>query len=68
MSPIPTFYALYRSFTQCQFIEEEGDIIFYKNKHGVAARDVKECAIGDIKESGWTPAMQDQSVEFPKLD
>jgi len=37
----PTFYALYRSFTQCLFIEDEGDIVFYKNKKGVAVRDVK---------------------------
>ncbi|KAJ6561601.1 delta-12 fatty acid desaturase [Mycena capillaripes] len=33
-----TFRALYRSFTQCIFIEDEGDIVFYKNKHGEAAR------------------------------
>jgi len=38
----PAFYALYRSFTQCLFIEDEGDIVFYKNKHGVAARRVQE--------------------------
>ena len=36
----PTFYALYRSFTECQFVEDEGDIIFYKNKQGKAAREV----------------------------
>ncbi|KAF9003416.1 fatty acid desaturase-domain-containing protein [Cyathus striatus] len=36
----PSFYALYRSFTECLFVEEEGDIIFYKNKHGKAARVV----------------------------
>ncbi|KAF8216447.1 fatty acid desaturase-domain-containing protein [Mycena galopus ATCC 62051] len=33
-----TFYALYRSFTQCYFIEDHGDIVFYKNKDGEAAR------------------------------
>ncbi|KAF9041637.1 fatty acid desaturase-domain-containing protein [Panaeolus papilionaceus] len=37
-----TFYALYRSFTQCLFVEDEGDIVFYKNKKGVAARIVAE--------------------------
>lgn len=36
----PSFYALYRSFTQCLFVEEEGDIIFYKNKEGKAVREV----------------------------
>ncbi|KAJ7334091.1 delta-12 fatty acid desaturase [Mycena albidolilacea] len=33
-----TFYALYRSFTECCFIEDDGDIVFYKNKDGQAAR------------------------------
>lgn len=38
--PQPTVYALYRSFTECQFIEDEGDIVFYKNRQGKAARAV----------------------------
>jgi hypothetical protein len=42
----PAFYALYRSFTQCLFIEDEGDIVFYKNKHGIAARRVQEVGEG----------------------
>ncbi|KAF9524564.1 delta-12 fatty acid desaturase [Crepidotus variabilis] len=33
-----TFRALYRSFTQCCFIEDDGDIVFYKNKDGKAIR------------------------------
>ncbi|KAF5313871.1 hypothetical protein D9619_013113 [Psilocybe cf. subviscida] len=33
-----TFRALYRTFTQCCFIEDDGDIIFYKNKDGKAQR------------------------------
>ncbi|KAJ7475899.1 delta-12 fatty acid desaturase [Mycena latifolia] len=33
-----TFRALYRTFTECLFIEDEGDIVFYKNRHGKAAR------------------------------
>lgn len=35
-----TFRALYRSFTECCFIEDEGDIVFYKNKDGHAAREL----------------------------
>ncbi|KAJ8074956.1 hypothetical protein PM082_019283 [Marasmius tenuissimus] len=35
-----TFRALYRTFTQCEFIEDEGDIVFYKNKDGKAVREV----------------------------
>ncbi|KAG6917775.1 hypothetical protein DXG01_001180 [Tephrocybe rancida] len=64
----PTFYALYRSFTQCLFIEEEGDIIFYKNKDGVAVREVAQAAVKEIKESGWDPVEQDNNIAFPKLD
>ncbi|KAJ3507813.1 hypothetical protein NLJ89_g6095 [Agrocybe chaxingu] len=41
----PTFYALYRSFTQCLFIEDEGDIIFYKNKDGIAVRELDKSAL-----------------------
>ncbi|TFY81120.1 hypothetical protein EWM64_g2894 [Hericium alpestre] len=33
-----TFRALYRSFTECCFIEDEGDIVFYKNKDGEVQR------------------------------
>ncbi|RXW15580.1 hypothetical protein EST38_g10275 [Candolleomyces aberdarensis] len=40
----PSFYALYRSFTECQFVEEEGDIVFYKNREGKAAREVDKAA------------------------
>jgi len=37
-----TFRALYRTFTQCCFIEDEGDIVFYKNSKGEAARVVAD--------------------------
>ncbi|KDR74658.1 hypothetical protein GALMADRAFT_98973 [Galerina marginata CBS 339.88] len=32
----PALYALWRSFTQCRFVEAEGDILFFKNQHGEA--------------------------------
>ncbi|KAI0340342.1 hypothetical protein BDW22DRAFT_1430949 [Trametopsis cervina] len=35
-----TFRALYRSFTECCFIEDDGDIVFYKGKDGKAQRQV----------------------------
>ncbi|KAA1473041.1 hypothetical protein DENSPDRAFT_218688 [Dentipellis sp. KUC8613] len=43
-----TFYAFWRSFTQCLFIEEstEGGIAFYKNGRGEAAREVAVGAVG----------------------
>ncbi|TBU48918.1 fatty acid desaturase-domain-containing protein [Dichomitus squalens] len=58
-----TFYALYRSFTECVFIEDEGSIVFYKNKNGVAARHVAEDAITAIKKEGWTQEDQDKLAE-----
>jgi len=35
-----TFYALYRSFAQCQFVEDHGGILFYRNGRGEALRTV----------------------------
>ncbi|KAF7761477.1 hypothetical protein Agabi119p4_9469 [Agaricus bisporus var. burnettii] len=43
--PTPSFYALWRSFNQCLFVEEKGDIVFYKDKNGNAARTVAEDAL-----------------------
>ncbi|KAF5391131.1 hypothetical protein D9757_003022 [Collybiopsis confluens] len=37
-----SFRALYRSFVQCQFIEDEGDIVFFKNRKGYANRFLAE--------------------------
>jgi omega-6 fatty acid desaturase / acyl-lipid omega-6 desaturase (Delta-12 desaturase) len=28
---------MYRVFRQCKFVEDEGDIVFYKNAQGLAA-------------------------------
>lgn len=55
-----TFYALYRSFTQCAFVEEEGGIVFYKNKLGQAAREVAEDVVHDISQKGWVQSEQDR--------
>ena len=34
------FVALYKSYKSCRFVEDEGDVIFYKNAQGKAARRV----------------------------
>ncbi|KAL7284512.1 hypothetical protein ACG7TL_001803 [Trametes sanguinea] len=55
----PTLYALWRSFTQCTFIEPEGDVVFFKNQRGEAVREYaddqtftqhhgEKIAIGDV--------------------
>jgi hypothetical protein len=33
----PVFQALWRSYNQCQFVEDEGDVLFYRGKDGRAA-------------------------------
>jgi len=61
-----TFYALYRSFTQCLFVEEGGDIIFYKNREGIPSREVAKDA---YKQKGWNPSEQDKiEPDGPKSD
>ncbi|KZT22915.1 hypothetical protein NEOLEDRAFT_1070416 [Neolentinus lepideus HHB14362 ss-1] len=34
------FFALWRSFRQCTFIEDDGDVVFFKNQQGEAVREV----------------------------
>ena len=38
----PTLFALWRSFTQCTFIEDDGDVVFFKNQRGEALREYAE--------------------------
>ncbi|KAH9915198.1 fatty acid desaturase-domain-containing protein [Fomitopsis serialis] len=48
----PTLYALWRSFTQCKFVESTGDVVFFKNMRGEAVRG---CSVADVcpaKEAG----------------
>ncbi|KAF9477903.1 delta-12 fatty acid desaturase [Pholiota conissans] len=40
-----TFRALYRTFTQCVFIENDDEIAFYKNRDGEAARELAPDAL-----------------------
>ena len=42
------------------FVEEEGDIIFYKNKDGVAVRTVEQSTLKAIRDGGWNPEEQDR--------
>jgi hypothetical protein len=56
---------LYRSFTQCLFIEDEGDIVFYKNKHGIAARRLQEVGEG-VGRGLLDPGMESQLGESAK--
>lgn len=32
------FYALWESYRDCQFVEDEGDVVFYRNPKGIAVR------------------------------
>lgn len=45
-----TFRALYRTFSSCCFIEDDGEIVFYKNRDGEAVRIVAPDALGYKRE------------------
>ncbi|KAK7685070.1 hypothetical protein QCA50_011907 [Cerrena zonata] len=34
-------WALWRTFNECVFVEDEGEVVFYKDKHGIPRRKVK---------------------------
>ncbi|KAJ7160433.1 fatty acid conjugase [Mycena filopes] len=36
-----TFYALYRSFTRCLYIDDEGEVVMYRDRKGRSAREVR---------------------------
>ncbi|KAL7006735.1 hypothetical protein EMMF5_003621 [Cystobasidiomycetes sp. EMM_F5] len=38
--PTNIYVALYRSYSQCKFVEDEGSCVFYKNAKGKALREV----------------------------
>jgi hypothetical protein len=51
------------------FIEEEGDIVFYKNRDGAAAREVQQSVLKKIQADGWNPEEQDRlEVSGAKTD
>ncbi|CAK5272305.1 unnamed protein product [Mycena citricolor] len=51
-----TFYALYRSFTTCCYIEDEGDVVMYSNGKGETMREVVQDP-GNRRESDAIPDM-----------
>ncbi|CAK5282171.1 unnamed protein product [Mycena citricolor] len=51
-----TFYALYRSFTNCRYIEDEGDVVMYSNGKGETTREVVQNP-EDRREDDAIPAM-----------
>jgi len=53
-----TFYALYRSFTQCVYVDDDESIVFYRNKYGQSVRDVAKNELEQIDEH-WNPEEQD---------
>ncbi|KZT32609.1 hypothetical protein SISSUDRAFT_526767 [Sistotremastrum suecicum HHB10207 ss-3] len=37
----PVFQALWRSFTECQFVEDDGEVLFYRNSKGESIVEVE---------------------------
>jgi len=45
--------SLFKSYSQCRFVEDEGDVVFYKNAKGKAARAVvMQDKKGNVSDSG----------------
>ena len=68
--PGSSFYALYRSFTECSFIEDEGTIVFYKNREGKQQRFLKPEVEEVLKTKGTTlegKALEKQGLEVSGL-
>jgi len=57
-----SYYALWRSFSQCMFVEDKGEIIFWKNRDGEILRDV-DVSIAD-KCIDKPKAMKEQGAEL----
>ncbi|KAF8909566.1 hypothetical protein CPB85DRAFT_1376244 [Mucidula mucida] len=36
----PIFYALYRSFNECRYVDSDGDVVMYRNRSGKVARQL----------------------------
>ncbi|KAF8525205.1 fatty acid desaturase-domain-containing protein [Hysterangium stoloniferum] len=64
-----TFHALWRSFTQCQFVEDDGDILLYKDREGGAARKLKNSSDSppsEVMGEGVVAVVSPQlTVEYP---
>ncbi|KZT42520.1 delta-12 fatty acid desaturase [Sistotremastrum suecicum HHB10207 ss-3] len=59
-----SFYALWRSFNECQFIEEDECIVFYKNRHGECARTVAQ-DLGSFQECSTRCSTSTESDDEP---
>jgi len=53
--PTPAVWALWRSYMGCEYVDDEGGTVFYRNRHGKAVRDYEPPA--DSK-TGTSPDIQ----------
>ncbi|EPS93980.1 hypothetical protein FOMPIDRAFT_1033527 [Fomitopsis schrenkii] len=53
-----TFYALYRSFTQCVYVDDDEPVVFYRNRRGEAVRGVARAELARI-DARWDADEQD---------
>ena len=57
-------YALWRSFTQCTFIEPEGDVVFFKNQRGEAIREHAESDAASKTEGKQAVEGEDEAMKL----
>jgi len=46
----PAFKALWENYNKCQFVEDSGEVLFYRDKHGKAARRLAASAFNSPKQ------------------
>jgi len=46
-----SLYALWRTYSSCEYIDDEGGIVFYKNRHGKQVRELAEVDPAPTEES-----------------
>ena len=57
-----TFYALYRSFTQCVYVDDDEPVVFYRNRRGEAVRDVARDELARV-DARWDADEQDSGAK-----
>ena len=57
-----TFYALYRSFTQCVYVDDDEPVVFYRNRRGEAVRDVARDELACL-DARWDADEQDSGAK-----
>lgn len=54
-----TFRSIYRNFRECTFIEDDGDILFYRNRKGIPTRQMDGSVSPPLNDGKGSPEKED---------